>query len=83
MKMVGSSAWSRREGNGKGLLTLIDGLVMADVVIVIQFESTNLKLQRNDLNEEVKSSESFLLKENRANFGAQSEAALFLSHLVN
>ena len=83
MKMVISSVWIGREWDRERLFTLIDGLVMADVVAVIQLESTNLERSWQGLNKEVKSSESFLLKENRDNFGAQSEAALFLSHLVN
>ena len=67
--MLSSPVWIGREGNGKGLFTLIDGLIMADVVAVIQLESTNLKLWRKNLNEEVKCSEAFPLKQSTDNFG--------------
>ena len=65
-----NAVWIGREGNGKGLFTLIDGLIMADVVAVIQLESTNLERSWKGLNKEVKSREALFGKESGYNLAS-------------
>ena len=70
MKMVCIPVWIGREWDRERLFTLIDGLVMADVVIVIQFESTNLERSWEGLNKKVKSREALFGKESGYNFAS-------------
>ena len=70
MKMVCIPVWIRREWDRERLFTLIDGLVMADVVAVIQLESTNLERSWEGLNEEVESREALFGKESGYNLAS-------------